>query len=305
MKILTNISDAAFGEKSIGFTIGNFDGVHSGHKDMLFSIRNVCDQKNYELAVITFIPHPLFILKGIKNYLICTYDDRRKYLQDMGIDYLVEIPFNIEFSKIEPDKFLDNYIIKSKKIKEFFVGYDFAFGFNRTGDQDFIREFCNEKGIVFNLQEKNEMDNMMISSTNIREFLKKGDINQVNKLLNRKYTISGVSTKGKQQGKKLGFPTINLDYSDDIILPKNGVYVTNLYYNNKKYLSLTNIGIRPTFNDYDRLSLETHVIDFNYNTYGEEMTISFDSFLRDEKKFNDSNELFNQIKFDIKRRKEL
>lgn len=279
-------------------TIGNFDGVHAGHRNFLSQIREIAIEKNCLVAVLTFVPHPRQILSPTNDYLINTYEERRCLLQEVGIDYLYEINFTRDFSTLSPLEFLTKYIGDNKKIKDIFIGHDFAFGANKAGNYQVLKEFCSERSIGFFLGDEFHVNNSNVSSTIIRQTLKMGDIPLAHEYLKRDFFMSGRIIKGFGRGKKIGFPTANIQYSEDRIVPKEGVYATKTFCDGSYYLSVTNIGRNPTFEGSEKISIETHILDFNRDIYGEEIRIHFISYLRGEVRFSSINELVEQIKKD-------
>lgn len=279
-------------------TIGNFDGVHLGHQEILKLIKAKANSKNLKFAVATFIPHPALILRPKNDFLINSYNERRELLKSFGVNYLQEIEFNRDFSTLSPESFMQEYII-TNKLKLILLGHDFAFGANKTGNHETMIRICKENSIEVEVLPEFKINGQDISSSIIREGLFAGDIDQVNKDLGRNFYITGRIVKGEGRGKKIGFPTANLDYDLIRAIPKKGVYATDAFYNGMKYSSITNIGTNPTFKDGNKIHIETHLLDFSNDIYGEELKVSFKKRLRDEMKFGSVNELISQIKFDI------
>ncbi len=286
---------------NLGLTIGNFDGVHKGHQAMLKKIKKACEIKKLKLAVITFNPHPQKILNPEKiKFLISSYEQRRKIISQLGVDYLVEIPFTRDFSTLAPEEFLENFVFIYPNINTFFLGYDFAFGANKKGDHGVVKSICDKKSIFVEVQPKYEINNLIISSSLIRSEISKGDFNLVNSILGRPFHLEGVVIKGEGRGKKIGFPTANIQPMDDLILPDRGVYITKTHYRDMTFKSITNIGVNPTFKDDNILNIETNIFDFNLDIYGERIDIEFLSKVRNEKKFSTVNDLISQISMDVK-----
>lgn len=297
MQIYSSLNDVL--AQNIVLTIGNFDGVHKGHQDLLNDIKSKCSEDE-NFVVISFVPHPKKVLDpSINNFLISSYNKKREFLVDLGIEHFVELAFDRDFSTLTPNIFLDEYVVTNPNVKKIYVGYDFAFGANKSGDHDFVKSYMKEKGIDVVIQEKFEMDYTLISSTVIRNLITSGDVNKASEYLGRNYILEGVVVKGEGRGKKIGFPTANIQFSKDLIFPGKGVYQTKTKHNNKIYNSLTNIGVNPTFKDDHVLSVETHILNFELDIYGESIEVEFISKLRDEKKFNGVEELISQISSDI------
>ncbi len=285
---------------AIGLTIGNFDGVHLGHRELLTKIRSDCMSKKNTFVVLTFIPHPQKIIQPDKErFLITSYEHRRRLLRSAGVDYLVEINFTRDFSTLSAEDFLKSHLLTYPHLNNFYLGYDFAFGANKRGGFDLVQSLCLPRNVQVEIQPKFEQSGNIISSTSIRDLLKKGLVEDVSQLLTRSFQLEGVVVKGEGRGKKIGFPTANIQCSQDLIIPQNGVYVTKTHYNGMIYNSVTNIGHNPTFKDTKMVHIETNIFDFNLDIYGENIEIEFLSKIRDEKKFQTVNELIEQIRNDV------
>jgi len=281
-------------------TIGNFDGVHLGHH-MLFS---EVVSKAYKMAgtsiVVTFDPHPLQVMRpeiGIK--LISTLEQKIELISLAGIDVLVVIPFTREFANTSAESFVDDILIRTIGVKELVVGYDYAFGKGRQGNIEFLEKQGSQKGFPVSVVEPFYVDDMLASSTKVRELVNEGRMMDVKKLLGRSYQIRGTVQEGKKRGGPVvGFPTANLHISEEDLCPRHGVYVTQVIYDGKCYGGVLNIGYNPTFGG-NRLSVETHIFDFNQEIYGKKIKINLLKFLRGEQKFSGPAELADQIKEDI------
>lgn len=303
MKILHNLLEIPKTDGSwpaIGLTIGNFDGVHIGHRQLLAKIKKDCVEKNLRFVVVTFIPHPQKILQPEKErFLINSYEQRRSLLSELGVDYLVEMTFTRDFSTLRGEDFLSQYLLNYPNLKNFYLGYDFAFGANKEGGHDLVGSYCKPLGINVEIQPKFEFRGEVVSSSLIRERLQSGKIEDVKDILQRPFHLQGVVVKGEGRGKKIGFPTANISVSNDQIVPQKGVYVTKTVYQGMTYKSVTNIGSNPTFNSTDNIHIETNLFDFNSDIYGEVLEIQFLSKIRDERKFPTVNDLINQIRADV------
>ena len=303
MKILNSLIDIPKVNgvwPAIGLTIGNFDGVHSGHMELLKKIKSDCQTKNLLFVVATFVPHPQKILQPEKErFLISSYEQRRVLLKRLGVDVLVEINFTRDFSTLKAEYFISEYLLSYPNLKDFYLGYDFAFGANKEGGHDLVNSICHPRGVKVEIQPKYEFNGKVVSSSMIREKLLSGRIDEVEAILQRPFHLEGVVVKGEGRGKKIGYPTANIEVSPDLIVPQKGVYVTRTIYKGMTYQSVTNIGNNPTFKDGNQLHIETNLFDFNLDIYGEILDIQFLHKLRDEKKFPTVNDLIAQIKFDV------
>lgn len=303
MRILHNLLDIPKinGElPAIGLTIGNFDGVHIGHRQLLKKIKSDCLAKNLLFVVVTFVPHPQKILQPDKErFLINSYEQRRTLLKKLGVDVLVEMKFTRDFSTLKAEEFLSKYLLSYPNLKDFYLGYDFAFGANKEGDYDLVKSICHPRGVEVEIQPKFEFHGQVVSSSLIRERLLSGKIDEVEAILERPFHMEGVVVKGEGRGKKIGFPTANIQVSQDLLVPHKGVYVTRTIYNGMTFKSVTNIGNNPTFKDGNQIHIETNLFDFDTDIYGEMLDIQFLHKIRDEKKFPTVNDLISQIKADV------
>lgn len=288
----------------LAITIGNFDGVHLGHRDFLNTIKKDCQKTKAKLLVVTFVPHPSQILRPKSCFLINSYSERRELLESCGVDYLFEIDFDRDFSTLSPESFLDKFIFSHKNIFKIFLGYDFSFGANKSGTHSLVKKICEKKNINLILQSEFKLDGIQISSTTVRKFIQEGDVENSNKLLGRKFFLSGRVIKGQGRGRQIGFPTANMEFSRESVIPSLGVYITETSIGGMNYHSVTNIGNNPTFNSGNEIHLETHLLNFSRDIYGEVVRVSFIKKLRNEVKFKSVNELIFQINSDLEKVRE-
>ena len=286
--------------KSSAIAIGNFDGVHKGHQKVFRETKNFAKKNKIKFGILTFSPLPvMFFNKKIKNFRIANNYQKKILFEKAGVNFLIIKKFDKKFSKISSLNFIKNIIAKKLNPKFIFVSNNFRYGFNRLGDVKQLEE--NEKTHSYKIinplpLKKNKK---IVSSTLIRQYLKNGKLKIANKLLKRKWSVNGVVKKGKQIGKKMGFPTCNL-YMSDYILPKLGVYsvITKIDNGNKNIKGIANIGQRPTFGGKE-VFLEVYLFNFNGNLYNKTLNVQFCSFIRKEKKFVSSKHLIQQIKKDL------
>jgi riboflavin kinase/FMN adenylyltransferase len=290
-------------------TIGNFDGVHLGHQ-MLFSevVGKAYRNKGVSIA-ITFDPHPLQVVRpqaGLK--LISTFEQKVELIQLANIDILIALPFTRELAATPATAFIDQ-LLDHIGVSELVVGYDYAFGKGREGDIPFLKTQGAKRGFAVSVVEAYYVDDMLVSSTKIRELVTQGRMRDVKKLLGRYYQIRGEVKMGKKRGgTEIGFPTANLHIAPEDLCPKHGVYVTQVTYGGKCYGGVLNIGRNPTFAEQDGeqpIRAETHIFDFNQDIYGHPIKVNLLRFLRDEKKFSGPEELATQIAEDIKQAKQV
>ncbi|MCK5884552.1 MAG: bifunctional riboflavin kinase/FAD synthetase [Bacteriovoracaceae bacterium] len=302
IKSLTEIRDEG-DQSALYITIGNFDGVHRGHSEFIHEIKKVATETCAKLVAITFVPHPNFIIRPSDYFLINSYEERRTLLENIGIDYLYEIDFDRDFSTLLPTVFLDKFILVDRNISGLFFGHDFVFGSNKSGGHDLAADYCRSRGVELTILEKFLVKGERVSSSLVRDLIRAGDVKKAAGFLGRNYHISGTVIRGMGRGRELGYSTANINYSKDIVIPSNGVYCTQTTYKGITYSSITNVGLNPTFNDITEVSIETHLLDFNRDIYGETISVSFIHRIRDERKFNSRAELVAQIKADVKRAK--
>ena len=300
MELYNNLSDIAEPLDKGFVTIGNFDGVHLGHQMLFSEVVSRAYQKQGTSVVVTFNPHPLQVIRpefGIK--LISTYDQKVELIALAGIDVLVVIPFTRDFAATSAEAFVDEVLINTIGVKELVVGYDYAFGKGRQGNIEFLKQQGELKGFPVTVVEPYYVDDMLVSSSKIRELVSEGRMLDVKKLLGRSYQIRGTVQEGKKRGGPVvGFKTANLHLSEEDLCPKHGVYVTQVVYDGKCYGGVLNIGYNPTFGE-NRLSAETHIFDFNQEIYGKKIKINLLKYLRGEKKFSGPEDLAAQIREDI------
>jgi riboflavin kinase/FMN adenylyltransferase len=279
-------------------TLGNFDGVHLGHQDLVRMVVRRAKETGAVSMVVTFRPHPLKILAPEKcPPLISIYEEKIKLFERLGIDVLVKIPFTVEFSAMTPEAFVKNVLCETLGAKEIFVGYNYRFGKGRKGDVQTLRRLGEQYGFTVREIEQVSLGGEVISSTKIRHLLREGDVEHAARLLGSTYAITGIVVKGDSRGKGLGFPTANIAPKHAII-PSDGVYVVRLSVRDRLYDGIANIGMRPTFHK-KVLAIEVHVFDFNEDIYGEDISLYFVKKIREEKKFRNAEALVDQIRSDI------
>ena len=300
MKLYNNFNIFKNHKKSI-ILIGNFDGIHLGHQK-LFKLASSYKKKfKINIGVLTFEPMPkMFFNQDIKNFRILNINKKNIILKNMGVDFVITKKFDKKFSKIKSDFFIKEILSKKLEAKYIFVSDNFRFGNKREGDVDELIK--NEKIYDYKIIKPQPLmlSQKVISSTYIRSLLEKGNLKKTNKLLGKNWSIEGVVQKGRQQGKKIGFPTCNMDIKDQVIAMP-GVYAVKVKQkNSNKFLkAIANLGYRPTFNQ-KKILLEVHIFNFSGNLYNKYLSIEFTKFIRKEKKFKNVNQLKKQIQSDLK-----
>ena len=282
--------------------IGNFDGLHLGHQKIINEAKTKAKKKNLPFGVMTFEPVPvMFFSKNRKDHRINSLQQKKTQLKKLKLDFLIIIKFNKKFSSLTAEEFIERIIHKKTKCKYLYVSKNFKFGHKRQGNIQTLKKFEKKfkyKNIITKPYKKN---NKTISSTFIRKKIRAGKINLVNKLLSRKWCIEGKVIRGSKRGRKIGFPTCNMNLNGYVV-PKLGVYAVKVNSKDLNKRGIANIGLRPTFNGQNIL-LETNIFGINKNLYNKVISVSFKKFLRPEKKFRNVEHLKEQIKIDIKQAK--
>lgn len=285
--------------------VGFFDGLHKGHSALMKETVRLAKEKNCTSAVFTFEKHPETVVFNKKIPLLTCPTFRENDIKKYGgVSEVFFWNFDEENSKIPWDTFILDVLIKKYNACHIITGEDFKFGHKGLGNAKNVAEFCEKNGIGFTAIKKVLEDDTRISSTQIREFIKNGEIETANNLLGHTFKISGTVNHGRKVGRKLGFRTVNINLPEDMIVPKFGVYATKVIYNNKEYIATTNVGIVPSFVDDLTVKIEAHILDFDKEIYDELVTIKFYKFLREERKFADINELKTTIELNIMQTKE-
>jgi len=281
--------------------IGNFDGVHLGHQKLFSLAKKYKKKYRVKIGVLTFEPMPkMFFDSTLKNFRISSLNQKISLLKKQSVDFIITKKFNKEFSKTKSIKFINQIICKKLNPKFIFVSNNFKFGNKREGNVSQLVQYESSNNYKIIKPQPLLINKKIVSSSLIRNFLKNGKLKKVNKFLNRKWSIEGRVQKGKQLGKKIGFPTANIDIKN-YVLAKPGVYVVRaLRHNSTKYIrGIANLGYRPTFNG-KKILLEVHLFNFSGNLYNKYLTVEFLNFIRKEKKFKNIDQLKKQIKIDLK-----
>jgi riboflavin kinase/FMN adenylyltransferase len=284
-------------------TIGAFDGVHPGHMKILERVSMLAQEKNFKSILITFYPHPKLIINrgmaGVK--LLTTIDEKINILKNTFLDRLLIIPFDREFSQISYDCFVKDIILEKVNAKGIVVGYDHAFGNNREGDFNRLEQLAKLHNFYVEKVNPFKVNGQVISSTFLRRQLLEGDVHNTIKWLGRRYSLCGKVIKGESRGRKLGFPTANIDIDfQEKLVPDNGVYAVDAIIEKKRVKGMMNIGYKPTFSKHLERGIEVNLFDFNGMIYGKNIKVEFKKRLRDEKKFESAKELAAQLEIDKK-----
>ena len=285
-------------EEPTAVTLGKFDGLHRGHELLMHTVLD-CSKK-YQVASVafTFDMPPRNRVEEIVANVLTTNDEKQYIFEKQGIDYLIECPFTQEVMSMEPKDFIA-WIATSLNMKYVVVGDDFRFGHKRAGDYHTLQEYEEVYGYKTIVLDKLKDSNRDISSTYVREKIADGNIRKANELLGYHYFIKSEILHGKKLGRRIGMPTINMILPQNKLLPPNGVYVTEVLVNDKKYMGVTNVGCKPTVSEEHIVGVETYIDDFSHDLYGEKIVVSFLEFIRPEMKFASIEELKAQMESDI------
>ena len=280
-------------------TIGTFDGVHLGHKKILGQITKSAHDLNCESLVLTFFPHPRMVLQeDTEMKQLNTLNEKIELLDNLGIDNLIVHPFNKEFSRLTAEEFVKEVLVDVFKIKKIIIGHDHRFGRNRTANIDDLINFGKTHGFDVEQISAEEINEVSISSTKIRNALLEGNIELVTTYLGYNYSLSGIISKGKQLGRTIGYPTANIKIDEDYkLIPLNGVYIAQSILKGKTVFGMMNIGTRPTVEGTTQ-SIEINFFDFNEDLYGQKITVSLLHRMRSEQKFESLDVLKNQLSND-------
>lgn len=295
MQIFTELNK----NPNLSLALGYFDGVHLGHQKVIGSAVNYARKNGNKSAVITFKDHPCCFFYGVCPKYILTREDRLKHLEALGVDYVYILDFDTKLCMLSAEEYLKNILIDNFSPKSISTGFNHYFGARKSGGVDLLTEKQSVYGYKYFEIPPQKFYKDTISSTEIRKLLSCGNIQNANVMLGYNFAISGQVIKGQQLGRKIGFRTANLLYPPELIDLPFGVYSVIVTYEGKKYKGITNFGIRPTVSNTKQCSLETHILDFDKDIYGDEIIVEFFKMIRPEKKFASVEDLKNQIILDI------
>ena len=296
MKVYDRLSDFKKLHNAV-VTTGTFDGVHFGHKKIISRLQDIANAESGETVIITFHPHPRLVLFPDDNNLrlLNTQEEKIELLKNCGIQHLVIIPFDKEFSRISSLDFVRNILVNQIGAKKLVIGYDHHFGRNREGSFEHLKEFGPLYGFDVEEIPEQDIDHIAVSSSKIRKSLLEGNIKPANEYLGYNYSLSGTVVKGNQRGRTIGFPTANILVDETRkLIPANGVYAAHAIVKGKKYTGMMNIGNRPTVGGGD-ITIEVNIFDFNEDIYGERISVNLFDKIRNEQKFESIELLKTQL----------
>jgi len=306
MKIYHDLNSLPAFTKAV-VTIGSFDGLHTGHRQIIETITELAGDCDGESIVITFDPHPRQVIypNDDSMRLLNTVEEKIMLFQDTGIDHLVIAPFSIEFSQISSKEYIESFLLSKFNPRYIVIGYDHKFGLNRQGDINSLKAYESDSLEIIEI-EKQEIDDLAISSTKIREAINNGYIDKANKLLSHPYVLKGKVVHGKKLGNTIGFPTANIEpLHHSKLIPSEGIYAVRIEVEQVMYEGMLYIGTKPTVDDELKLVIEANIFDFNQNIYGKEVCLHFIEYIREDQKFENIGQLTLALKADEKRVKEI
>jgi len=283
-------------------TIGTFDGVHLGHREVITELKRLSALSNGESVIFTFDPHPRKVLAPDESSLrlLSTTQEKIRLMESLGIDHLVIYPFTTEFSRLSYDEFVTQILVNQLKMSSLVVGYDHRFGQGRKGDFHSLQTLSNSLGFKVEQLSQLSVDNQTVSSSKIRMALDAGEVKLAKNYLGYNYTLTGEVVEGQKLGRQLGFPTANIDTHDSTKqVPKDGVYAVMVEVTGVLHQGMVNIGVRPTVNsNADHKTIEVHILDFNQDIYHTDITLHFVDKIREEQRFDGLDQLKKQLKQD-------
>lgn len=299
MKIFRHIEDQGLSGSGTVATMGNFDGIHLGHQALVRNTVEESADRGCPSTVLTFEPHPLKVLAPERApRLILSYEDKMALLQSFGVDIVIAQRFDREFASIAADEFIHRFLVNRLKIKKLWVGRDLRFGQDRKGGTDNLLRLAPGAGFEVGVLDPILLDGVRISSSRIRQLVEEGRVDEVRPMLGRYHFVSGRVVTGHRRGQELGFPTANIASQTEVI-PLNGIYATLIQLKSQQWLSVSSVGVNPTFGAGPR-TVESFILDFEGDIYGESVKLSFVRRIRDEKKFAMVKDLIAQMHEDVK-----
>ncbi|NLJ72607.1 MAG: bifunctional riboflavin kinase/FAD synthetase [Syntrophomonadaceae bacterium] len=300
MEIIREITNYQTNNKPLYLALGNFDGVHKGHKKLLSEAVKIAQDNNGFAAALIFDPHPNKVLNPDRNFKLITKNDKQaELLREIGIDILIYNSFNKEISQWIPEDFVKKVIISKLNAKHVFVGFNYSFGYKGQGTPELLKKLGDKYNFAVSIIPPVSQNNQVVSSSIIREMIENGQIKKAKNLLDYYPVVTGIVVEGdKRGGDKIGFPTANLKVDGDIIIPATGVYAAKAKHKGTLYNCVVNVGRKPTFHDNHPVTIEAHIIDFSTDIYGDGLEIIFLDKIRDEMKFADIDSLAKQISID-------
>jgi len=282
-------------------TIGTFDGVHEGHKQIIERLNKAKKEVGGESFIFTFHPHPRQVLYPNQSdlKLLTLTEEKLLLLENAGVDHVLVFPFSKEFAQVSAQEYVKNILVDAIGVKKLIIGYDHKFGNNREGNIDTLRQYSAQHRFVVEEIPAHEIDHINVSSTKIRKALELGNIQTANIFLGYEYFLSGTVVEGKKLGRQLGYPTANIEVGDSAkLIPQISVYAVTTIVGNNRYKGMMSVGINPTTDTDNKLKIEVNIFNFDKEIYGEKITVQFHKRLRNEEKFASLEDLKRQLSAD-------
>lgn len=306
MQIVREIENFEPGAEPIYLALGNFDGLHKGHQKLINEAVTAARNGNGIAAAFVFEPHPIKVLFPERApKLLVIAQQKAELMEKLGLNLLIYNSFTLAISKCTPEEFVQNILINKLNIKQAFVGFNYTFGHRGVGTPELLRELGKKHGFEVKIIPPVEVNGQVVSSSLIRKALDAGDIKQARAMLGYDPMLEGQVIEGERRGRTIGFPTANLAVSSELNVPGKGVYAARAQIRDRIFQAVVNIGSKPTFHEEYPISIEAHLIDFDDDIYGEEMRLYFIDKIRDERRFNNVEELVGQITRDRDRAKQI
>lgn len=301
MQVIRDIDKIEYDKRS-AITVGTFDGVHLGHREIIKKLNSIKKEKGLRSIIVTFEPHPQIVLRNRATdiKILSTLEEKLSIFNELNIDLAYVINFTKEFSNTTAEDFYQKYLIEKIGLSDLILGYDHMFGKNREGNFETLELLSKRNNFTVDKVEEIKIDGEQISSTVIRHLLNdEGNVRKVRNILGRNYSIEGKVIEGKKLGKELGYPTANIKLTSEFkLIPKIGIYAVSIEISDKEYYGMLSIGKNPTVSDDDEIKIEVNIFDFDYNIYGKDIKVNFLDYIRDEKKFDNLDELKEQMSRD-------
>lgn len=299
MQLIYGVENYIKRDKPLYLALGNFDGVHKGHQELIKKIVQKAEANGGLAAAFIFDPHPIKVIRPEKApKLLVTSERKAKLMAELGLDILIYQSFTHDISCWTPEHFVQEILIDKLAVKEVFVGFNYSFGYKGQGSPELLSRLGEKLDFEVNVTEPVEVKGHLVSSSLIRQLLKVGEIKNAIAMLGNKPMLEAKIVRGENRGASIGFPTANLEVNQELMSPGSGVYAGQIIIKNTPYKCVVNIGTKPTFHEDYPLTVEAHIIDFKEDIYGEEIELFFIDKIRDEKKFLNIDQLVEQIRQD-------
>ncbi|MCF8012030.1 MAG: bifunctional riboflavin kinase/FAD synthetase [Clostridiales bacterium] len=301
MKIYRDWTDVTGKYENLAVALGNFDGVHLGHKRLIQNLIAKAQEEQVASSILTFHPHPSAVLNPENTPpMLLTQEAKQEKISNLGVDIMIKSRFTSEFAKMTPEEFVCRVLKESLHARWVFIGYNYNFGYKGRGNPDLLKALGDKYGFSVHIMPPVSIDGQVVSSTLIRNILSDGDTVLARKFLGCIPCVEGYVISGQKLGRKLGFPTANLEIDSRIMVPANGVYTVKVLIDKDEFIGVANIGVKPTFQgETQKRNIEVHLLNFCSDLYGKKIKVCFIRRLRGERRFSSASELIDQIEQDI------